>query len=75
MALLVASHQDIVLVLALLADAAMRGDAVAVLPVVVPLAFVLEAVRPLGDAEAAAFIVLPLTHICLRHARIQLLIL
>ena len=47
MALLVASHQDIVLVLALLADAAMRGDAVAVLPVVVPLALVLEAVRPL----------------------------
>ena len=75
MALLVASHQDVVLVLALLADAAMRGDAVAVLPVVVPLALVLEAVRPLGDAEAAALIVLPLTHVGLRHAGIQLFIL
>ena len=75
MALLVASHQDVVLVLALLADAAMRGDAVTVLPVVVPLPLILEAVRPLGDAETTAFIILPLTHVGFCHAGIQLLIL
>ena len=75
MALLVAGDQNIVLVFALFTDPAMRGDAVAVLPVVVPLALVLETVRPLRDPEPAAFIVLPLTHVGLRHAGIQLLVL
>ena len=75
MALLVAGDQNIVLVFALFTDPAMRGDAVAILPVVIPLAFVLKAVRPLRDAEAAAFIVLPFTHVRLGDAGIQLFVL
>jgi hypothetical protein len=51
------------------------GDAIAVLFVVEPLAFVSEAVRAFADTETGAFVVLPLAHVGLGHAGIQMLIL
>lgn len=58
------SDEDVVLVLALLFGAVLEGgDAVTVLFVVVPFTFVLESVGPLGDAEAASLVVLPLSHV------------
>ena len=52
-----------------------RGDPVSVLPVVVPLALVLEPVGSLADAEARSLVVLPLAHVRLGHVRVQLLVL
>jgi len=51
------------------------GDAIAVLFVVEPLAFVSEAVRAFADTETGAFVVLPLAQVSLGHAGIQMLIL
>lgn len=51
------------------------GDAIAVLLVVEPLAFVFEAVGSLADAKSGPFVILPFAHISLRHARLQLLVL
>ena len=45
------------------------------LPVVKPLALVLEAVGPLADPEAAALVVLPLAHVRLGHVRVKHLVL
>ncbi len=53
----------------------MGGDAVSVLPVVEPLSLVLQTVRPLADAEAGPLVVLPLAHVGLGHARVQLVVL
>ena len=75
MSFLVAGHQYIVLVFSLLADASMGSDPVAVLPVVVPLAFVLETVRPFRDTKTTAFIVFPFSHVGFSHAGIKLFIL
>ena len=76
MPLLVGGDKHVVLVFPLLlGSVAEGGDAVAVLAVVVPLALVLEAVRAFADAEAGALVVLPLAHVGLRHAGVQLFIL
>ena len=53
----------------------MSGDTVTVFAVVVPLAFVFEAVGTLGNTETATFVVLPFTHVRFRHASVQLFVL
>ena len=58
-----------------LVTGASRGIGAAVLSIVVPLTLVLEAVGSLADAEAAAFVVLPLAHVGFGHAGVQLLVL
>lgn len=52
-----------------------RGDAVSVLFVVEPLAFVLEAVGSLADAKSGPLVILPLAHVRLGDAGIQRLVL
>ncbi len=51
------------------------GDTIAVLPVVVPLPLVFEAVAPFANAEAAPLVVLPLSHVGLGHVGVKLLVL
>lgn len=52
-----------------------RGDAVSVFLVVVPLAFILESVRPLRHAKPGPLVVLPLARVRLHHVGVQLLVL
>ena len=75
MAFLVTGHQNVVLVFAFLSTSTMRRHSIAVFSVVVPFAFVLEAIGPFGNTKTTTFIIFPLAHIRLRHAGVQLLIL
>ena len=72
MLLLVAGDENVVLILSLLPGPVLEGgDAVAVLSVVEPLSLVLEPVRALANAEPAALVVLPLSHVRLGHVGVQ----
>ena len=51
------------------------GDAVTILLVVVPLAFVLESVGSFRHAKARSLIVLPFARVGLHHVAVQLLVL
>ena len=53
----------------------MSGHTITVFTVIVPFAFIFEAVGTLGNTETTTFVVLPFTHIRFRHASVQLFVL
>lgn len=52
-----------------------RGDAVAILLIVVPLAFILESIGSLRHTKTRSLVVLPLACVGLHHVGVQLLVL
>ena len=76
MFLLVGGDEDVVLVFTLFPGPVLEGcDSVSILPVVVPLSFILETVRSFTDSEATSFVILPFTHVGLRDIGVQQFIL